>query len=65
MTMKDFYTKYNINTFEFAGVIGVGQRSLKKYENGEPLRESTKTRIEKAVKIIINNDLHLPKAPIG
>ena len=65
MTMKEFYTKYNLNKYEFAEIAGVGTRSLVKFANGESVRESTKTRIEKAMRIAEEYNLVRPKFDYG
>jgi predicted transcriptional regulator len=50
----------------FASVIGVGKRSLLKYEKGDlTLRESTKHRIEKSVRVIEKHNLVHPSPRHG
>lgn len=61
MTMKEFYKKYNLNKYNFASIAGVGTKSLIKYAEGKPLRESTIKRIEKAMQIAEKYNLVRPK----
>ena len=61
MTMEEFYNKYKTNRSYFAPIAGVGVRSLTKFENGETIRESTKTRIEKAMRVAEKYNLVRPE----
>ena len=61
MNMKEFYERYNLNKYDFASMAGVGTRSLIKYEKGEKIRESTRERIEKAVRVAEKYDLKRPR----
>lgn len=61
MTMNEFYEKHKTNKYDFASVAGVGHRSLVKYAEGQPIREATKARIEKAMRIAEKYDLVRPE----
>lgn len=65
MNMEEFYAKYNLNKYNFASIAGVGTSSLIKFANGESLRESTKTRIETAMRIAENYNLVRPRYDYG
>ena len=65
MDMKEFYEKYNLNKCEFASIAGVGIKSLVKFANGEPVRVSTRKRIEKAMRIAEKYNMVRPKFDYG
>lgn len=65
MNMKEFYEKYNLNKYEFASIAGVGTKSLVKFANGDPVRVSTRRRIEKAMRIAEEYNLVRPKFDYG
>lgn len=61
MTMNEFYNTYNLNKYNFAELAGVGTKSLIKFAEGKPIRESTKERIDKAMRVVEKYDLKRPK----
>lgn len=61
MTMDEFYRRYNLNRTYFAAIAGVGARSLEKFAEGKPIRESTDERIRKAMQIAQKYDLVRPR----
>lgn len=65
MTMQEFYDKYNLNKYNFASIAGVGTKSLIKYANGEKIREATRLRIEKAMRIAEKYRLERPRYDYG
>lgn len=65
MNMQEFYERYNLNKYNFASIAGVGTRSLTKFAEEKPLRDSTKARIEKAMRVIEKHDLVRPKYDYG
>lgn len=65
MTMKDFYTTYNLNRYYFSEIAGVGAKSLTKFAEGKPIREATKERIEIAMRVAEKYDLKRPVYDYG
>ena len=65
MTMKDFYTTYNLNKYNFAEIAGVGTKSLIKFAEGKLIREATKERIEIAMRVAEKYDLKRPVYDYG
>ena len=63
--MKDFYEKYNFTQQCFASISGVSKNTLIKFANGEKIRESSKERIEKAMRIAEKYNLIRPKYDRG
>lgn len=61
MTMTEFYTRYNLNKYNFAEISGVGTRSLIKFAEGASIREDTKKRIETAMRVAEKYDLVRPQ----
>ena len=59
--MEQFYKQYNLSNSEFGEFIGVGAKTLTKYWNGIPIRQSSKERIEKAIRIVKEHNLVRPK----
>lgn len=62
MDMKEFYEKYNLSNECFASMAGVGKNSLKKYQQGLQLKEESKARIEKAMRVVEKHNYVRPKA---
>ena len=65
MSMKEFYEKYHLNKYNFAEMAHVGTRSLIKYEQGKDLREGTKAKIEKAMRVIEKHNYVRPRHKPG
>lgn len=65
MNLQEFYTAYNLNKYEFASIAGVGVRTLIKYSQGKSIRESSKFRIEKAMRVCEKYGLIRPKFNYG
>lgn len=59
--MQEFYTKFNLNKYDFAYIAGVGTETLVKYRNGQEIRKDSKERIEKAMRIAEKYNLVRPK----
>lgn len=65
MTIREFYTKYNLNRTYFSEMAHVGVRTLAKYEKGITIRPDTKDRIETAIRIVVEHNLIRPKFEPG
>lgn len=65
MSMKEFYETYNLNKYNFASIAGVGTRSLIKFAEGQPVRQETKERIEKAMRVAEKYNLVRPRYDYG
>jgi len=61
MNIKEFYAKYNLNKSYFAPIAGVGTKTLAKFANGQPIREDSKARIEKAMRVAEKYNLVRPR----
>lgn len=61
MDMNEFYEKYNLSKSEFSIIMGSSVRTLEKFANGEKIRESSRRRIEIAMRVIEENNLVRPK----
>lgn len=61
MNMKEFYNKYNLNKNAFAPIAGVGVSTLGKYMEGKAIREDSRLRIEKAMRLAEKYNLVRPK----
>ena len=59
--MNEFYKDFNLSKSEFGEFIGVGAKTLTKYERGEQIRQSSKERIEKAIRIVKEHNLVRPR----
>lgn len=58
--MYEFYIEHNIGKTHFAELAKVGLKTLKKYEQGKPIRSDSRQRIEFAKRIFENNELVYP-----
>lgn len=65
MNMKEFYEKYNLNKYNFAEMAHVGTRTLIKYSEQKPIRGSARLKIEKAIRVVEENDLVRPRYDYG
>lgn len=61
MTIREFYTKYNLNRTCFSEMAHVGVSTLAKYEKGAAIRPNAKDRIETAIHIVVEHNLIRPK----
>ena len=61
MTMSEFYAEYNLNKYDFASIAGVGKNTLVKFAEGKNIREDSKARIEKAMRVAVKYNLVRPK----
>jgi predicted transcriptional regulator len=60
MNMNEFFEKYKLSYNHFAEIAHVGVRSLRKYAAGEVIKEDTKLRIEKAMRVVEKHNLVRP-----
>lgn len=65
MNMHEFYKKYKINKCDFASIAGVGKRTLIKFAEGKPIRESSRLRIETAMRVAEKYNLVRPEYDYG
>lgn len=65
MTIIEFYEKYNTNKNAFAPIAGVGASTLNKYAKGEKIRDDSKERIEKAMRVAEKYNLVRPEYDYG
>ena len=61
MTINEFYKKYKTNKSYFAPIAGVGISTLTKYAKGEKIRDDSKERIEKAMRVAEKYNLVRPE----
>ena len=61
MYMKEFYEKYGLSVYEFCTMLGISDKTLAKYLNGEKIKESTVRKIETGIRIVKGFDLVRPK----
>ena len=59
--MQEFYKKYNLNSTYFGEMAHVGARTLRKYSDGEPIRDDSRERIEKAISVVEKYNCIRPK----
>lgn len=65
MDIMEFYKKYNLNKYEFGPIAGVGSKTLAKFAKGLEIREDSKARILKAVKVAEEYNLVRPQYDYG
>lgn len=57
MNAAEFYEKHNIGEITFARISATGVTTLRKYWNGEPMRDRTRSKIDYAVWYFEENDI--------
>ena len=65
MDIMKFYEKYNLNKYEFGPIAGVGCKTLAKFAKGLEIREDSKARILKAMRIAEKYNLIRPEYDYG
>jgi hypothetical protein len=63
--MNEFYKKYHTNKTYFGELIGVGTRTLVKFADGKQIRESSRARIELAIRVFEKYNLERPQYDNG
>ena len=58
--MKEFYKKHALSASEFARMLNVGDMTLKKYTNGESIKECAARKIDIGIRIVEEKGLVRP-----
>lgn len=61
MNINEFLEKYQIAKQRFAELTHVGLKTFNKYIEGKPIRESSREKIERGIRITIENNLKCPR----
>lgn len=65
MTIMEFYERYNLNKCYFGPIAGVSDKTLAKYAKGLTIREDSKARILKAMRVAEKYNLVRPQYDHG